>query len=80
MSGYVWGIDLALSRLAFACAEIGSDVVAVEALITRTDATEGERLGLLDRQVRIYARQLAARYVPEVIWVEQPSGRHRRCS
>ena len=74
---FVWGVDIALSRLAFACADVDSERVDVETLLTRTDATEGERMGLLDRQVRIYARQLADRYPPEVVWVEQPSGRHR---
>jgi Holliday junction resolvasome RuvABC endonuclease subunit len=77
VSGYVWGIDVAISRLAFACAEEHGEAVAVETLTTRNDATEGERLGLLDRQVRLFARLLAARYQPAVVWVEQPSGRHR---
>jgi Holliday junction resolvasome RuvABC endonuclease subunit len=74
---YVWGIDPALGRLAFAFAEVGSERVEVETLHTASDATEGERLGLLDRQVRIVTRQLAGSYPPAVVWVEQPSGRFR---
>jgi Holliday junction resolvasome RuvABC endonuclease subunit len=74
---YVWGIDPAISRVAFACADLESETVEVETLLTATDAREGERLGLLDRQVRIFARQLAGRYRPAVIWIEQPSGRFR---
>ncbi len=79
MSGatFVWGIDPALSRLAFAFAEVGSERVEVEMLHTGCDATEGERLGLLDRQVRIVARQFAGSFPPVVVWVEQPSGRFR---
>ena len=76
-SVYVWGIDPAVSRLAFAFAEVGSETIVVETLTTAGDATEGERLGLLDRQVRIFARQRAADFPPAVCWVEQPSGRFR---
>ena len=76
-SEFVWGVDPALSRLAFAFADVDSDKVEVETLLTRTDAREGERLGLLDRQIRIYARQVADRYPPAAVFVEQPSGRFR---
>lgn len=72
---FVWGIDVAISRLAFAFADLASDDVDVETLVTACDATEGERLGLIDRQVRVYARQIAGRFPPHVVWVEQPSGR-----
>jgi Holliday junction resolvasome RuvABC endonuclease subunit len=75
--GYVWGVDPAISRLAFAFADLGSEVIEVETLITASKATEGERLGLFDRQVRIFARQLAGSYPPACVWVEQPSGRFR---
>jgi Holliday junction resolvasome RuvABC endonuclease subunit len=75
--GYVWGIDPAVSRLAFAFADLDGEQVEVETLCTATDTTEGERLGLLDRQVRIYARQQVETYPPAVVWVEQPSGRWR---
>ncbi len=61
---FVWSIDPALSLLAFAFADVGSEGVEVETLITRTTEREGARLGLLDRQVRIYARQAAGRYPP----------------
>lgn len=74
---WVWGIDPAVSRLAFAFAPVDGGSIEVETLHTATDATEGERLGLLDRQVRIAARQLAGSYPPAVVWVEQPSGRWR---
>ena len=77
MSEHCWGVDVAISHLAFGFADLGSDDVQVESLITRNDTKEGERLGLLDRQVRIYARQAAGRYPPACVWVEQASGRWR---
>jgi len=77
MTEHVWAVDPALARLAFAFAAVDSDAVAVESLITRSDAREGARFGLLDRQVRIYARQAAGRYPPACVWIEQPSGRFR---
>lgn len=75
MSEHVWGVDPAMAHLAFSFADVDSDAVEVETLITRTTEREGARLGLLDRQVRIYARQAAGRYPPACVWVEQPSGR-----
>lgn len=69
---FVWGVDVAVSHLEFAFADLHSDRIIVESLITKTDAREGERLGLIDRQVRIYAEQCS--YDPHVVWVEQPSG------
>jgi Holliday junction resolvasome RuvABC endonuclease subunit len=77
MASFVWGIDPAISRVAFAFADLDSEAIIAETLITANDATEGERLGLLDRQVRIYARQRAAEFPPAVVWIEQPSGRFR---
>jgi Holliday junction resolvasome RuvABC endonuclease subunit len=74
---YVWGVDVAISRVAFALAELDGDGLAVRTLVTRSDATEGERLGLLDRQLRVYVRQLHDAFPAAVVWVEQPSGRHR---
>jgi Holliday junction resolvasome RuvABC endonuclease subunit len=74
---FTWGLDPAISRSAFAFAPVDGGPIVVETLVTATDATEGERLGLLDRQVRIYATQLAGDYPPHVVWVEQPSGQHR---
>ena len=75
---WVWGCDPALGRLAFAFAAVDSDTVEVETLTTRTTETEGARLGLLDRQVRIYSRQAAGRFPPAVVWVEQASGRYQQ--
>ena len=75
MSEWVWGVDVAVSHLAFGLADLGSDLIEVETLITGNDTREGERLGLLDRQTRTFARQLAGRYPPACVWVEQPSGR-----
>jgi Holliday junction resolvasome RuvABC endonuclease subunit len=63
--------------LAFAFAPVDGGPIVVETLTTAGDATEGERLGLLDRQVRIFARQRAADFPAVVCWVEQPSGRFR---
>jgi Holliday junction resolvasome RuvABC endonuclease subunit len=74
-SSFVWGVDVAVSHLEFAFADLDSDEIAVESLITRTEAREGERLGSIDRQVRTYAKQLAGRYRPHVVWVEQPAGK-----
>jgi Holliday junction resolvasome RuvABC endonuclease subunit len=71
---YIWGVDVAVSHLEFAFADLNSDRIEVESLITKTDAKQGERLGLIDRQVRIYARQMSLQYPPHVVWVEQPSG------
>lgn len=71
---YIWGVDVAVSHLEFAYADLNSDQIHVESLITKTDAKQGERLGLIDRQVRIYARQMSLQYPPHVVWVEQPSG------
>ncbi len=75
MSEYVWGLDVAVAHLAVAFADVDSPAVVVRALITRTVEREGARLGLLDRQLRIAARQWAGSYPPAVVWVEQPSGR-----
>jgi Holliday junction resolvasome RuvABC endonuclease subunit len=75
MSEHVWAIDPGLSRVAFAFADVDSDAVEVETLTTRTTEREGARLGLLDRRLRIYARQAAGRYPPACVWIEQPSGR-----
>lgn len=75
MSEFVWAVDPAVRRLAFAFADTVSPAVHVETLRTDSEAREGQRLGWLDRQVRIYARQAAARFPPAVVWVEQPSGR-----
>jgi Holliday junction resolvasome RuvABC endonuclease subunit len=74
---YVWGVDPALSRLAVAFAPADGGSVEVSTLQTDTELREGQRLGLLDRQVRIWARQLAGDWPPSVVWVEQPSGRYR---
>jgi Holliday junction resolvasome RuvABC endonuclease subunit len=77
MSEFVYGIDPALSRIAVAIAELGAEHVEVTSLVTATDAVEGERLGLLDRQVRVWATQLRVEFPPAAVWVEQPSGRFR---
>jgi Holliday junction resolvasome RuvABC endonuclease subunit len=74
MTEYVWGVDVAVSHLAFAFASLDDRRVHVESLITRTTEREGARLGLLDRQVRIYARQRAGGRQPACVWVEQASG------
>jgi Holliday junction resolvasome RuvABC endonuclease subunit len=71
----VWAVDPGLSRLAVAFAAAAGETIAVETLITRTTEREGARLGLLDRQLRIAARQWAVRWPPACVWVEQPSGR-----
>jgi Holliday junction resolvasome RuvABC endonuclease subunit len=72
---YVWGVDPAVSRLAFAFAPTADGPIEVESLRTDTELRDGARLGLLDRQLRIRARQLAGDFPPAVVWVEQPSAR-----
>jgi hypothetical protein len=69
MSGreYVWGVDPGLSRVAFAFADCDSAAVVVETVTTRTIEREGARFGLLDRRLRIYARQAAGRYPPACV-------------
>jgi hypothetical protein len=74
---FVWGVDPALSRVAVAFAPVGGGRPRVMTLVTGSDAREGQRLGWLDRQVRIAARQWAGSYPPACVWVEQPSGRFR---
>jgi len=78
VSGYVWAVDPAVSKLAFAFASLTDPGIDVTTLITGNDTTEGERLGLLDRQVRIFARQCAGAWPPAVVWVEQASGRFQK--
>lgn len=74
----VWGVDVAVSHLSIGFYPVdGSTSPQVRSLTTGTDTREGERLGLLDRQLRIWARQLAAEFPPYVVNVEQPSGRFR---
>lgn len=74
---YVWAVDPAVSHLAFAFAPTDGGPIIVESLRTDSEARDGQRLGWLDRQTRIYARQAAGRYPPACVWVEQPSGKHR---
>lgn len=71
----MWGFDPGLAVQAVAFADVASPALEVRTLITRTTEREGARLGLLDRQLRIAARQWAGEFPPEVVWVEQPSGR-----
>jgi Holliday junction resolvasome RuvABC endonuclease subunit len=73
---YVWGVDSAVSKVAFGFASMEWTTVEVEALHVDTDAREGERLGLLDRQVRIYAEQVMNTFPPVCVWIEQASGRY----
>lgn len=72
---YVWGVDVAVSRIAIAFAPVDGGQIDVAMLHSGTDVREGQRLGLLDRQLRIYARQVAPMYPPACVWVEQPTGR-----
>lgn len=74
---WVWGVDPAVSRVAFAFAPVDGGEVVVETLTVDTEEREGARLGLLDRRVRMFASARAAEFPPAVVWVEQPSGRHR---
>jgi Holliday junction resolvasome RuvABC endonuclease subunit len=77
MSEFVWAVDPAVSRLAFAFAPVDGGPVEVRTLRTDSEAREGQRLGWLDRQLRIAARQWGGEYPPACVWIEQPSGRFR---
>lgn len=78
MSEWCWAVDPHVSHLAFAFAELGGqERVHVERLIVDSGTRGGQRLGWLDRQVRIFANMTAANYPPACVWVEQPSGRWR---
>jgi Holliday junction resolvasome RuvABC endonuclease subunit len=72
----VWGIDIGVSRLAFAFAPLPNGPIEVETLRCDTEFREGQRLGLIDRQVRIFSRQLNGAYPAAVVWVEAPTGAH----
>lgn len=74
---FVWAVDPAVSRLGVAFAPVdGGDPHALT-LRTDSESRDGQRLGWLDRQLRIAARQWAAEFPPACVWVEQPSGRHQ---
>lgn len=72
---YVWGIDVATSKIAFAFAPVPDGQITVDMLYNGTDAREGQRLGWLDRQIRIYAGTRMRGFPPACVWVEQPTGR-----
>ena len=72
---YVWSVDVAMSKLAFGFAGVGWQSVEVESLHINGDYSDGRRLGLIDRQVRIYARQVESTFPPVAVFVEQPSRR-----
>lgn len=72
---FCWGIDIAVAHLEFAFADMDSDHVEAEGLITKCEWREGERLASVHRQVMIYTRQIAGVYPPYAVFVEQPSGR-----
>lgn len=72
---YVWGVDVAVSHLSIAFAQHPTGPITTDSLLVDSEFREGQRLGLLDRQTRIWANQLKAGHPPAVVWVEQPSGR-----
>jgi Holliday junction resolvasome RuvABC endonuclease subunit len=74
---WVWAIDPAVSRVAFAYADLDSDRIEVDTLTHKTDAREGERLGGLIAKVRWHAVLQRRHYRPHVVFVEQPSGHIR---
>lgn len=75
MIEYVWAVDVAVSRLAFAFAPLEAGPISVETLMLDGEAREGQRLGWMDRRVRLYAHKAAVSYPPSCCWVEQPTGR-----
>lgn len=72
---YVWSVDVAMTKLAFGFAALGWESVEVECLYTGDEHRDGRRLGLIDRQVRIYADQVRCVFPPVTVFVEQPSGK-----
>lgn len=77
MTEWVWGVDVAVKHVAFGFAPVPSGPIETEELFTDNQAREGERLGLLDRQLRIFASQAAQSHPPACVWVEQPSGAYQ---
>lgn len=73
---FVWGVDVGVSKLAFAFAWLPDGPIHTRLLRLDTEAREGQRLGWLDRQVRLYAKMASITYPPACVWVEQPSGAH----
>lgn len=74
---YVWGVDPAVGRVAFAFAPLWEGALTVDTLDLSTDLREGERLGLIASHIRAFARVAKAEFPPAVVWIEQPSGRFR---
>jgi Holliday junction resolvasome RuvABC endonuclease subunit len=72
-SGFVWAVDPGVGRVAFAFAPVDGGLVRAETLRTDSQARDGRRLGWLDRQVRIAARQWAGDLPPAGCWVKQPA-------
>jgi Holliday junction resolvasome RuvABC endonuclease subunit len=75
---YVWGIDPALARVAFAFAPDDGGLVTCELLsVPVIEADLTLRIRALSRAVAARAPLYAAARPPACIWLEQPSGRHR---
>lgn len=71
--GSVWGVNPGPTSVVFAVAHAGQDgLITIETLTTASTARHGQRLGWLDRQLRIYARQLAGSAPPVAVWVNAP--------
>lgn len=77
MTDYVWGVDVAVSKLAFGFAALGWTTVESEPLHFDRELRGGRRLGLMDRKLRMWARNTATTFPPVAVFVEQPSGRFR---
>lgn len=74
---YVWGVDVAVSKVAFGFAALGWTTVESETVHFDRELRGGRRLGLMDRRLRMWARNTAKVFPPVAVFVEQPSGRWR---
>lgn len=72
---WVWGVDPAVARVAFAHADMHTQRIHATLAQHKTTALEGERLALLADLVRRHAEDTAVVHPPSVVFVEQPSGK-----
>lgn len=74
MSTWVWGVDPALHSVAFAFAPVDGGKTIVETLDVKTGLREGERLAHIWCRVVQFAGEHRHEFLPDVVWVEQPTG------
>jgi Holliday junction resolvasome RuvABC endonuclease subunit len=74
-TGYVWGIDVAISKLAVGFADLEVPSIDLTTVHTSTNLKDGARLAWLKERYCEHFLVLGLRYPPYVIWVEEPIGR-----